>query len=425
MGKGTKAKARHGTSRLQRSTPSRLLKALCPPHLPSSCQVSRLSFPHSLSRILLHLCSRQISQIFSHLRSRLSIKSPRVQLFQVASSPYRHSLFFVCLVFRCASVSPRSPVRFFDNINAKMKSVVIALCTFVAATAAQGSPNLAACGQTCATNMLDADKAEELGCKQNDLKCLCANKNFLYGLRDCSAAICSAEDAKKVVEYGISICASAGVAIQTKSEGGNGGATNTGSASGVVITGESTIATASSSGPASGKVSTILSTLTSDGKTITTGIATTIASNLSGGSASSDTDASGQVSTVATTATESDGSIETKTSQITLSGSATATGTAAHQTDSVILSTVTSDGSAIIETLTTLHKTTSESDTAVATETVTKPESSSGSDSDATATDTGSSSASTTSTSKGAGVPQKTAGPVGIIAAAGLAMLML
>lgn len=306
MGKGTKAKARHGTSRLQRSTPSRLLKALCPPHLPSSCQVSRLSFPHSLSRILLlHLCSRQISQIFSHLRSRLSIKSPRVQLFQVASSPYRHSLFFVCLVFRCASVSPRlvhfaylalslqtfsasssssrlsreslaqvpehlqrwvtwllvlrghrnffivhlttrssprssrtnplyglaqrlavllcppivntfsfmafvlpsviksyhlssivchfstppsssfffiiefdshtsrtvarfitlqtqslklysltdshislnrSPVRFFDNINAKMKSVVIALCTFVAATAAQGSPNLAACG---------------------------------------------------------------------------------------------------------------------------------------------------------------------------------------------------------------------------------------------------------------------------------------
>jgi hypothetical protein len=55
--------------------------------------------------------------------------------------------------------------------------------------------------------MLDSDKAEELGCKQNDLKCLCANKNFLYGLRDCSAAICSAEDARKVVEYGISICA--------------------------------------------------------------------------------------------------------------------------------------------------------------------------------------------------------------------------
>lgn len=241
------------------------------------------------------------------------------------------------------------------------------------------------------------------------------------------------------------IIAAAGVAIQTKSEGGNGGATNTGSASGIVITGESTIATASSSGPASGKVSTILSTLTSDGKTITTGIATTIASNPSGGSASSDTDASGQVSTVATIVTESDGSIETKTSQITLSGSATATGTAAHQTDSVILSTVTSDGSAIIETLTTLHKTTSESDTASATETVTKPESSSGSDSDATATDTGSSSASTTSTSTAAGVriyphtlvsspfiliacvqvPQKTAGPVGIIAAAGLAMLML
>ncbi|KAL6910462.1 glycoside hydrolase family 18 protein [Trichoderma evansii] len=294
-----------------------------------------------------------------------------------------------------------------------MKSVVIALCTFVAATAAQGSPNLAACGQTCATNMLDADKADELGCKQNDLKCLCANKNFLYGLRDCSAAICSAEDAKKVVEYGISICSSAGVAIQTKSEGGNGGASNTGS---IVITGASTIAT--------DKVSTIFSTLTSDGETITTGIATTTVSSLSGGSASSNTDASGQISTIATTVTESNGSVETKTSEITLSGSATTTGTGAHQTESVVLTTVTSHGSAIVETLTTLHKS-SESETASVTETVTKPESSSGSGSETTATDTGSSSASTTSTSTAAGVPQKTAGPVGIIAAAGLAMLML
>jgi hypothetical protein len=107
--------------------------------------------------------------------------------------------------------------------------------------------------QTCANNMLAADKAEELGCKQNDLKCLCANKNFLYGLRDCSAAICSAEDARKVVEYGISVCAcrspsrssygisthsvtAAGVAIQTSSGGGVGSASNTGSASGPIAT---------------------------------------------------------------------------------------------------------------------------------------------------------------------------------------------
>lgn len=90
------------------SIPSRLFKALGPPHLPTSYQVSRLSFSHCRSQIhLLHLCSPQTSQIFSHPRSRLSIKSSRVQLFQVASSPYRHSLFFVCLVFRCASVSPR------------------------------------------------------------------------------------------------------------------------------------------------------------------------------------------------------------------------------------------------------------------------------------------------------------------------------
>lgn len=89
-----------------------------------------------------------------------------------------------------------------------------------------------------------------------------------------------------------------------------------------------------------------------------------------------------------------------------MSGAATATGTGAHQTESVVLSTVTSDGSAIVKTLTTLHKTASETESAstTETETVTKPESSSSSGSEATATDTGSSSASTTSTSKGAGV---------------------
>ncbi|KAH6610282.1 glycoside hydrolase family 18 [Trichoderma cornu-damae] len=329
-----------------------------------------------------------------------------------------------------------------------MKSVVFALCALVAVTTAQDSANLAACGQTCATNMLSADKADELGCKQNDLRCLCANKNFIYGLRDCSAAICPAEDAKNVVEYGIEICAGAGVAIQTSAAGGHGGASKTGSAAGSATNGQSTIAATSASSlatetaggstegeQASGKVSTIFNTLTSDSKTITTGVATTITSSFSdGGSESNDTDTSDHTSTFATIVTESDGSIHTRTGQTTLpgeSGPATLTGseitasdTGAHQTGSAALTTVTSDGSAVVKTLTTVHKT-SESETASVTESVTEPESSSGSDTEATATGTASSRASTTSTSTAAGVPQKTAGPVGIIAAAGLAILML
>lgn len=66
-----------------------------------------MPLPLAHSSHLLQLCSPQLSQNFSHPRSRLSVKSSRVQLFQVASSPYHHSLFFVCLVCRCASVSPR------------------------------------------------------------------------------------------------------------------------------------------------------------------------------------------------------------------------------------------------------------------------------------------------------------------------------
>ncbi|KAL7780777.1 hypothetical protein V8C43DRAFT_299842 [Trichoderma afarasin] len=317
-----------------------------------------------------------------------------------------------------------------------MKSVVIALCALAAVTAAQGSANLAACGQTCATNMLSADKAEELGCKQNDLKCLCANKNFLYGLRDCSAAICPAEDARKVVDYGISICAGAGVSIQT-SGGSSGGASHTGSASGSATgsatDGESTAATASASNSAtetagsstgseqaSGKVSTIFTTFTSDGETVTAGIPTTVSSNLGNGGIS--------VSTFTATVTGSDGSAHLTTGQTTLtvgSGSVTVTASEATATGSAILTTVTSGSSTIVKTLTTVHRST-ESDTASVTESTTQAESSSDSSSEPTETETSSSSsASSTSTSTAAGVPQKTAGPVGIIAAAGLAILML
>ena len=55
--------------------------------------------------------------------------------------------------------------------------------------------------------MLSAKKAEELKCKEGDLKCLCANVNFTYGLRDCTNSVCGGKFAAQIIEYGKKICA--------------------------------------------------------------------------------------------------------------------------------------------------------------------------------------------------------------------------
>lgn len=49
-------------------------------------------------------------------------------------------------------------------------------------------------------------EAPNLGCAVNDLACLCQNKDFTYGLRDCSAATCGSEEARQIVEFGIQLC---------------------------------------------------------------------------------------------------------------------------------------------------------------------------------------------------------------------------
>ncbi len=60
--------------------------------------------------------------------------------------------------------------------------------------------------QTCGNNMMAASKAQELGCSANDNSCLCKNPDFAYGFRDCAAAICSADEAKMLVEYVVKLC---------------------------------------------------------------------------------------------------------------------------------------------------------------------------------------------------------------------------
>ncbi|KAG5932113.1 hypothetical protein E4U59_007723 [Claviceps monticola] len=175
-----------------------------------------------------------------------------------------------------------------------MKSAVVVL-SLVAAVAAQDLSALAQCGQICANNMMTAAKAEELGCKMNDIKCLCSNVNFMYGLRDCSHAVCNQQDANQVVAFGVKICENMGGVVVT---GGNAGPSQSG-ANGqggahvttihTVVTGTDgkvmTIPVATStieggSGGAHGGsayATTIYSTLTgSDGKVITTAVATSV-----------------------------------------------------------------------------------------------------------------------------------------------------
>ncbi|KAG6155786.1 hypothetical protein E4U25_003159 [Claviceps purpurea] len=175
-----------------------------------------------------------------------------------------------------------------------MKSAVVAL-SLVAAVAAQDLSALAQCGQICANNMMTAAKAEELGCKMNDIKCLCSNVNFMYGLRDCSHAVCNQQDANQVVAFGVKVCESMGGVVVT---GGNAGPSQSG-ANGqggahvttihTVVTGTDgqvmtiPVATSTIEGGSDGAHSgsahttTIYSTLTgSDGKVITTAVATSV-----------------------------------------------------------------------------------------------------------------------------------------------------
>ncbi|KAL6860353.1 hypothetical protein ACO1O0_004380 [Amphichorda felina] len=239
-----------------------------------------------------------------------------------------------------------------------MKTVAIALGALAALVAAQEVSGVPECGHFCINDMMNG-KASELGCATKDLACLCANKDFAYGLRDCSAETCGSDKAGAVVAYGVKICEKAGVEITNAPTDGSptatGGSGNTGSAS--------------TSSPATGGAGGLVTTITSDGTTIVTTLSTK-------------TSAAGS---------ETPG-MSTVTSGVSKATSATESGTGGAKT--------------------------SETGTGDATKTDTEAGSETGG---ATESD----GAATTTTEPGAAMPQRTAASAGIIAAAGLAALML
>ncbi|KAK4155061.1 CFEM domain-containing protein [Chaetomidium leptoderma] len=125
------------------------------------------------------------------------------------------------------------------------------------------------CGKLCGSNMLGL--AAELGCGANDIACLCGNKDFSNGIRDCSTQACGdAAVASVVIAWGNSLCSGAGSATSAA-----GSATASAGESASASGGDS--ASGSGSATANPVVTEVVATITSDGKTFTTTYASTIA----------------------------------------------------------------------------------------------------------------------------------------------------
>ncbi|KAL2256022.1 hypothetical protein VTK26DRAFT_2330 [Humicola hyalothermophila] len=95
-----------------------------------------------------------------------------------------------------------------------MKTLAAALFILVVAifgVAATDFPaNMPECGKTCGTNMLA--QAAELGCQGGDVKCLCEEARFGYGIHDCSVQSCSqVNDANMAINWANNMCANLGV----------------------------------------------------------------------------------------------------------------------------------------------------------------------------------------------------------------------
>ncbi|KAM0199733.1 hypothetical protein ACHAPA_010360 [Fusarium lateritium] len=326
-----------------------------------------------------------------------------------------------------------------------MKSTFLTIFGLAAAAVAQSTNQLPQCGQTCASNMVSAEKSRELGCDAGDVSCLCTNSDFIYGLRDCSAAICNDEQAAAVLSYGLEICRRAGVAITTGASGSvSASATGSGAVRTILSTlteSDSTITSALStiSGTATGtdaedvSVSTytsvftnsegdevtstikeilggpVLTTFTSGGSTIISTIASETDS-ASTDSASTDSADAAQLTTFTTDGTKVVRTLVTETASTDSTDSA----------DAAQLTTFTTDGTKVIRTLTTVT-TGTESESESVSETVTDASTATEGATDASGTDA---SASATS-SDNAAMAKMTGAPAGVIAAAGLAMLLL
>ncbi|KAI1434988.1 hypothetical protein GGR50DRAFT_659703 [Xylaria sp. CBS 124048] len=275
----------------------------------------------------------------------------------------------------------------FSAIFAAVSAIVMA--PIAAAKMLPYPDNFPACGNTCFSNMLG--QASNLGCgaagttnNAVDGACLCNNIDFTYGIIDCSNAACQNGEAATVIQYGINWCAEKGVIVD-----------------GLGATADPSIASSpTATVVATGNGGSQSTATNSDGSPVTTSVETTTVSGADG-----TTVAGIPVSTtlVLSTVTGTDGVVMTTT---------LATSTIFSVSDTAALS-----------------GTASESGSASTTETVTSgaeststEEASAGDTATATVSSMEGNPSSTTESGLGA---RQTAAPLGIIAAAGLAALMI
>ncbi|RYP27249.1 hypothetical protein DL766_006461 [Monosporascus sp. MC13-8B] len=283
----------------------------------------------------------------------------------------------------------------------KTSAILVGSSAALAAAQATFPAGFPECGQVCITNMLNL--ANNFGCGVDPV-CLCTKPDFLYGIRDCSNQYCHDPNAAtQVINYGAQYCADAGIAI-------SGLPSNTASAT--VSASTTVLATASTTGPATGAGSTgsegvtsgvavttseILSTLTESDSVITSTVgSTTIFSTLE--PSVTGTSSSGSVSSGSVVSTTTETSVVTTTS-----GSATESGS--NTLSTVVSSTVAATSSDV--TITTTNPEGQTETTAVPT---TVPVSEDGDGETANPDNL---------------AAQHTAGPVAIMAAAGMAAALL
>ncbi|OHW99762.1 CFEM domain containing protein [Colletotrichum incanum] len=64
--------------------------------------------------------------------------------------------------------------------------------------------SLPPCGIACVNNVI----AKGFGCASGDNTCLCKQQDFVFGIRDCAAQSCAADETTKINDYVTGLCAS-------------------------------------------------------------------------------------------------------------------------------------------------------------------------------------------------------------------------
>ncbi|ODH14152.1 hypothetical protein ACO22_06665 [Paracoccidioides brasiliensis] len=157
-------------------------------------------------------------------------------------------------------------------------TALFAVGVFVSFGAAQDLSSLSECGRTCIQDMLSL--APSLGCKADDIPCLCQNTNFGNGVRDCTVEACGEQDLPPILEFAKKFCSGgspSGSPDATETIDAERTASSTGSLK--TTTGENRASTATGSSIAKSYPYTtqaVVSTITSGTQviTITDGITT-------------------------------------------------------------------------------------------------------------------------------------------------------